>query len=366
MKPVFLPRFAVRCCISLALVCAGARGANAVGSAADAGIVCNPFGDAPRSMVLNTTVTTCLGGTMIGPWPDGDGTPRNACLYKPATASNSNPLPLVVYLHPSLFTADTIPLATNLLQFLNSANLTGDPSRLGFILLAPEGRATTHFYPAPDNQGTGWDNWYRQIHPSGGARVVDGVVYAQNVDAATIDHFIAELVASGVVDTKRIYVTGWSNGAAMGYLYALSRPQIAALAVYSAPDPFQAFNDPCPQVPTTDLPASNEEVQIFNRRLPTFHVHNNCDIAGICPNGELLRSQLLPLRIGFQDVIIDSLMQHVRACFAPCGINPDGDLNPADNPLGFTLGSTNHARWPSLWTQKMLDFFRGHPLRARR
>src|SRR5439155_1470071 len=82
-----------------------------------------------------------------------------------------------------------------------------------------------------DDRGTGWDNWYRQLDKSGGAVTVDGVSYPQNVDAATIDHFIDEEVATGKVDTRRIYVTGWSNGAAMGFLYALSRRRIAAAAV---------------------------------------------------------------------------------------------------------------------------------------
>ena len=349
-------RLMVLCCVVPAL------GLTPSIAAADG---CNPFGDAPRSLVSNNTVTTCFGGTTIGPWADGDGTPRSACLYEPTSASAANPLPLVVYLHPSLFTADTIPFATNLLTFLGSANVSDDPSRPGFILLAPEGRATTHFYPSPDDQGTGWDNWYRQLDPRGRSRNVQGVVYQQNVDAATIDHFIGEEVATGKVDTRRIYVTGWSNGAAMGYLYGLNRRHVAALAVYSAPNPFQAFNDPCPQTPVARRPLGDTQVRVFNRRVPTYHVHNNCDIAGICPNGELLRSELLPLRTPFTDVIIDSTQQLVQACLDACGTNPDGDMSAADNPLGFTLGTQNHTRWPSLWTQDMLDFFRQHPLGGR-
>ena len=66
--------------------------------------------------------------------------------------------------------------------------------------------------------------------------------------------------------------------------------------------------------------------------------------------------------IPFKDVIIDSQMRQVRACLAACGTNPDADMNPLDNPLGFTLGSQNHTRWPNDWTEEMLSFFRGHPL----
>ena len=86
-------------------------------------------------------------------------------------------------------------------SFQDTADLSGDPARPGFIVVAPEGRATTHFYPAPDDQGSGWDNWYRQLDRRGRDLVVDGVTYAQNVDAATIDHFIDEVIATGKVDT---------------------------------------------------------------------------------------------------------------------------------------------------------------------
>jgi poly(3-hydroxybutyrate) depolymerase len=332
--------------------------AGAVGAAAD----CGPFGDAPRAQVTDTTVTTCDGGITVGPWNDAGGTPRHACLYEPAAASAAAPLPLVVYLHPSLFTADTIPVATNLLSFLATANVSGDPSRPGFILLAPWGRATTHFYPTPDDQGTGWDNWYRQLDPTD--QVVNGVTYPENVDAAAIDHFVADEVATGKVDTRRIYVTGWSNGAAMGVLYGLDRPSIAAIAVYTAPNPFEAFDDPCPQVPTTRGPSVGGQIHLATHRPPTLHVHNDCDIAGICPNGEWLRTELRRAHVRVTDLIIDTSQARVGACLDACGTNPDGDMDPTQNPLGFTLGTQNHTRWPTQWTQTMLDFFRAH--RARR
>ena len=94
-----------------------------------------------------------------------------------------------------------------------------------------------------------------------------------------------------------------------------------------------------------------------------MHVHNACDIAGICPNGLLLRQQLRRVGVSVKDIIIDSQMRQVKACQAACGTNPDGDMNPLDNPLGFTLGSQNHTRWPNDWTEKMLRFLRKHPLR---
>src|SRR5262245_33235726 len=120
-------------------------------SAAD---TCGPFGNVPRPMVTDVTPLTCAGGTMMAAWSAADGTSRRACLYEPASASPATPLPLIVYIHPSLFTADTLTAAPgmNLLSFQSTADLTGDPARPGFIIVAPEGRATQHFYPTPDDQ----------------------------------------------------------------------------------------------------------------------------------------------------------------------------------------------------------------------
>lgn len=320
---------------------------------------CTPFGNAPQTLIMNE-VPYCTGGTVLGPWNDTDGTPRYACLFQSSAASTSNPLPLVIFLHPSLTTADITETGTNFLEYLNSANVSDDSSKLGFILLAPEGRDTNHFYPSPDNTGPGWDNWYRQFHQ--GAVSVGGHTYPENVDAATIDHFTAQVLAGHMVDTNRVYLSGWSNGSAMAYAYGLARPSIAAMAVYSAPNPYQAFNDPCPQTPVAAKPSSNSQLQIFNLGAPTYHLHNDCDIAGICPNGELLMHELLPIGIGVQDTIINSATLPTNGCLDACGTNPDGDPS---NDVGISLGTGNHVRWPSGWVPAMLDFFRAHPLSSR-
>jgi hypothetical protein len=327
--------------------------------------VCTPFGNPPRAMVPDVTPLTCVGGTMMPTWTDADGTARRACLYDNPAATPAKPLPLIVYLHPSLFSADTLTTVTNVLSFQQTADLTGDPTRPGFIVVAPAGRATTHYYPVPDDQGLGWDNWYRQLEKRGRDVVAGGVTYRQNVDAAAIDHYIDAVVATGKVDRRRIYIMGWSNGAAMAVLYGLSRTRIAAAAPYTAPNPFEAFNDPCPQEPTARRPRTNGQLRVANRRLPIFHLHNACDIAGICPNGQLMLAQMLALRARITDVIIDGAQNEVPMCDAGCGTNPRGDMNPLDNPRGFTEGSQNHTRWPTEWTASMLEFFRQHRGRGR-
>lgn len=322
---------------------------------------CGPFGD-PPAVTISDSKPDCPGGKILGPWKDGNGFDRYACLFEPD--SSNGPRPLVIFLHPSLLSADTIHL-TNLLHYRNSYPLSDDSNHPGFSVLAPEGLSQQHQYPVPDARGKGWDNWYRQLSPKGSVLKGD-YRYRENVDASTIDHFVADQVAAGKVDTQRVFVTGWSNGAAMGLLYALNRPTIAALAVYSAPDPFGAFNDPCPQTPVKKPPADDGEVQVYNPGLPVMHVHNNCDIAGICPNSEQLAIQLRAIGVEVEDTIINFAGHQVSQCMRSCGTNPNGDTAPLSDPLGWSLGLANHLRWPLNWTAAMLDFFRSHPLKPRR
>jgi dienelactone hydrolase len=318
--------------------------------------VCGPFGDAPAKLI-GTIVPECANGTTIGPWNDSDGTARYACLYQPSNTSRSKPLPLIVYLHPSLANADSVLRSTNLLDFLKTANVSDDPSRAGFILLAPQGRNTSHYYPPPDRTGTGWDNWYRQFNPAGAIKA-DGKVYPENVDAAAIDHFIAALEATGAVDRNRIYVTGWSNGGAMAYLYGLNRRGIAAVAVYSASNPFRLRPDPCPQDPVAGAAADYRQLKLFNPKVPSYQVHNSCDIGGICPNALALEKQLAELGGNVSDTIIDRNERATTECNALCGSNPTGGVS---NPFAAMIGMTHHLRWPRPWTAAMLDFFRRHP-----
>lgn len=318
---------------------------------------CGPFGN-PPAKIIATIVPKCPDGTTIGPWKDADGTARYACLYKPPTASTSKPLPLIVYLHPSLANAESVHSFTNLLDFLKTANVSDNPSRPGFILLAPQGRNTSHYYPPPDHTGSGWDNWYRQLNPAGPVKAA-GKTYAENVDAATIDHFIAAVEATGQVDRNRVYVTGWSNGGAMAYLYGLNRPEIAAVGVYSAPNPFRLRPDPCPQEPVVGAPADDHQIQVVNPKIPTYQVHNSCDIGGICPNALMLEKQLTGLGGSVSDTIIDRNQRATPECSAICGSDSDGGVH---NPFAAMVGMAHHLRWPRPWTAAMLDFFRRHPL----
>jgi len=314
---------------------------------------CSPYGNPPQRLISDP-VPNCLGGTRLGPWNDSDGTPRYACLYQPASAKTTNRLPLLVWIHPSLVTADSI-ISTNILSFQNSFSLSAGTT--GFVVLTPEGRSTTHFYPAPDDSGPGWDNWYRQFSPN--TVHAGGKTYPENVDAATIDHFIGVVQASGTVLIDKTFVSGWSNGSAMSYIYALNRPSVNSIAVYSSPDPFHAFNDPCPQTPVEDHPSTIAEIEVPNPKIQSYQVHNSCDIAGLCPNSELIIRQVATIGANpDDDVIINDLKLQVGFCDPLCGTDPDGSSTSIP---GITVGSLNHLEWPLTWTEPMLTFLATHP-----
>jgi hypothetical protein len=311
---------------------------------------CTAYGDPPATLIANI-VPLCTGGTRLGPWNDSGGTPRYACLYEPEGASASTPLPMLVYIHPSLVTADSLEESTNILDYIDTFDLSGNPSRPGFIVLAPEGRDTTHYYPTADAVGPGWDNWYRQFNPT-------ITTPPENVDAATIDHFIASMITTGIVDQNRIFLSGWSNGAAMAYEYGLNRGNIASIAVYSAPDPYAFTVDPCQQTPVLNKPPTISQIEITAPQVATYQVHNSCDLAGICPNTERLETRLKGIGVVAGDQIIGSLdpldQSAATACNPLCGSDPDGDSNN-------TLGGQNHLRWPTDWTTTMLAFLKSHP-----
>jgi predicted esterase len=327
---------------------------------------CGPFGDPPAQIqtglvasVISNHSPGCFRGQTLGPWRDSDGTDRYACIYDYVSAQSTAPVPLVVFLHGSLASADST-LVTGLIEKSRMADLGG--AQPGFILLAPEGRETSHYYTAPDDKGLGWDNWYRQLCPKGSVSV-GGIEYKANVDADSIDHFIAQVGASRKIDRNRVYITGWSNGAAMALLYALNRPAIAAAAVYSAPDPFSAFDDQCPQTPVASAPVNIDEIQVFNPKVPIMHVQNDCDIGGICPNGLRFASQIGALGNKIDDVIINPDGVRVAACDSTCGTNSNG---AGEIPTSGSLrGFKHHIRWPLSWNDQMLDFMKDHPLQQK-
>lgn len=331
--------------------------------AAAAATACTAFGNPPRgtSNALTATsyaLTRCRGGVALKDYVDRNGTPRQACFWDNAAAAVDQPLPLVVYLQASFAAIDTQIGKTGLIDAGSSANLSGDAARPGFLLLAPLPRYTQHYYPVPNSFSLGFDVWYRQFGSS--ARSIEGVEYPVNVDFATIDHYIAQLVDTKRVDARRVYLVGYSNGASTAIEYAQNRPGIAAAAVYSAPDPYGFLNDPCQQQPVASTPANIAELQVMRTDAPIFHLHRDCDISGSCPNASQLNDQLLGSgTANILTQVIDRDQQPLSECDAACGTDPNGS---AFNLKARITGVHNHNTWPSAWDARLLGFLREHPL----
>ncbi|MBI4699595.1 MAG: hypothetical protein HY744_00270 [Deltaproteobacteria bacterium] len=147
-------------------------------------------------------------------WRDRDGTPRYGCVLGPRDAAERAPLPLLVFFHGEDDSPAAVDRKTSLRRQSARADLSGDPRRQGFLVLAPQGR---RLEPGPD----------------GRLRFDADYAGPDNADALAVDHFVEALAAEGLVDRRRIYAVGDSAGGKMAALYAALRPaSIAAFAVY--------------------------------------------------------------------------------------------------------------------------------------
>ncbi|CAF1569964.1 unnamed protein product, partial [Didymodactylos carnosus] len=102
-----------------------------------------------------------------------------------------------------------------------------------------------------------------------------------NVDVQIIDRFIKTAKSVASVDLKRVYMSGWSNGAAMAVEYGLNTPNIAVVAAYSAPDPYRDIDDPCTQKPYPPY------------LTPFKNLYNQCDVIAISTTDKAFISDLV-------------------------------------------------------------------------
>jgi len=208
-----------------------------------------------------------------------DGLTRHACVYRPEGATPQSPRPLVLWFHPGGDGAVNAQ-ETSLLAKAASFDLSGDPERPGFVLAAIHGRRL--FFPTKgDRHGeTHHDFYYRDLaSPSSNPDIA-------NADA-WIDRFVED---EGIVDDRRIYVMGWSNGAFFGQLYAIARHEtatpggarVAAAAVFAAGDPFHSIvRNPF----TDELYAGNPSCRLDTyptSDVPILLVYRTCDLATPC------------------------------------------------------------------------------------
>ena len=316
------------------------------------------------------------------------GLTRYTCIHRPSGASVSSPRPLVVWFHPGgAGGADLAARETGLVDKADTFDLTGDPSRPGFILASIQGRNLRFPTEAP-RDGLHHDFYFRDLaSPS------------KNPDIANTDALIDTLVREGIVDTDRIFVAGWSNGGFFGQLYAIARHEtptaggnrVAAAAVFSAANPFENIRwDPFKETLYTGsascgipVPASAVPILIVYRTSdaavacddfqagcfgtePGYTVEewiNEATQAGLNVTGLLIR--------GLESGAGGPLDEEAFECTDFLGVCPTGNCTVVP-PTDACLSLVNHQRWPDGVYNNfpltgmdrevdMLDFLRNHP-----
>ncbi|CAF3136084.1 unnamed protein product, partial [Rotaria sp. Silwood2] len=206
---------------------------------------CTRYGNPPAKSsgsMLNykkmVQVCQSISGQLLS-FTDSKNALRCACLL---ITSSSKRLPLVVWFQPSIAYSTSV-FNTSFTVEAYTTKLTSTPNGpSGYHLLLPAARLTKNF-ECHGIECIAWDIWYRNFNRSDPN---------MNVDVQTIDYFINYVVyhmSNLHVDSSRVFLSGWSNGASMALLYALNTPTIAAAAVYSSTNPYRNANDPCPQTP---------------------------------------------------------------------------------------------------------------------
>jgi len=290
---------------------------------------CSPATGAPpiRTVPPVTKKIRCHGGRLLSFAQNG--VERYACLNLPAQARETKTgrkWPLIIYLHASETTPESLyKSGKTLYDAHDTYALSDDESVRGFILLAPEARRAMAWPGTHGATATGfrWDEWYRDPNT--------------NLDAAAIDHFLDAAMATGLVDPRRIYVFGWSNGAFTAALYGVWRGErIAAIGQYAGASPWA--RPPCP-VPMPPGP-----------QVPILLIRNLCDSVVPCSETNEWIGDLTAAHWPFEWYSLwDSGAEAPRSegCAKNCS---------------KLQGVHDHIRWPqpSVVLNRLLPFFKRH------
>jgi poly(3-hydroxybutyrate) depolymerase len=252
----------------------------------------------------------CRGAEVLE-WKDGDGSPRYACVISPKNVELRAPLPLVVFFHGAHDDPTSVDKKTTLRRLGGRFDLTADPARAGFIVLAVQGRAIQ-----AGRQGATFDAAYTET---------------DNVDVAAVDHFMGALDARKLIDRRRIYTLGNGAGGLMAATYAMVRAdRVAASAVFAS-----------------DAPRA--EWQCTEPTPPMMVAYRACDTVVPCESVERwLRAretssvEVAALRLGVAD--------------------GDEPLCTVRNKCTERKGAAQHARWPRAREEDILRFFKRHSL----
>ncbi len=185
---------------------------------------------APNREVRRVVGRPACRGAQVLEWKDGEGAPRYACVISPPGVETRAPLPLLIFFPDGEDDPTAVDKETGLRKLAATTNLGGDPAHTGFIVLAVQGR-----HIKKGKHGSIFDTDYTG---------------PDNVDVATVDHFLGELEGRALVDRRRIYTLGASYGGQMAATYAMMRAdRVAAFAAYAADAPVAEWSCAGPPPP---------------------------------------------------------------------------------------------------------------------
>jgi len=265
---------------------------------------------APDNELRRTARRPACRAAKIMEWRDAEGSPRYGCVYQ-ATPKEGVKRPLVIFFHEGRFGPAMVRKHSRLSRLARKFDMTGEPGRAGFVLLAPQGR-----YIRGAREGIVFDASY-----SG----------PDNVDVLTVDHFVEQLIASKTVDPQRIYTIGAGSGGHMAAMYAMMRPgRVAAFATFASDAPAIPWACPTPPPPAAVL-------------------YRACDAVTPCQSVEEWisaradkRAETHPIRLGAANTL-----EPLCAVGTRCGDK---------------TGTANHLRWPKGREKEVLGFLAGFRL----
>jgi poly(3-hydroxybutyrate) depolymerase len=234
---------------------------------------------------------------------EAGGAPRYACVSTPDNADERAPLPLVIFLHDEYDDPTAVSKKTRLRTLVDDFDLTGEPRRRGFVLLAPQARRI-----------------------QGKLRFASEHRARDNADVVAIDRFVDGLVAERLVDKRQIYAIGASAGGEMAALYAMLRAdRVAAFGVYGAAPRDLRWS--CSAEPP-----------------PAMAIYRSCDAVTPCADVEQWlsvrdreRGTTQPLRLGAANQTEPSCVTSRHLC-------------------SVKRGTADHARWPKERERELLEY----------
>lgn len=261
-----------------------------------------PSGEPANKSERNEGRPACRGSDVLE-HQGKDMTPRYACVFTDRRFEQRKPLPLVVFLHGELDDPTAVHRKTRLRTRYAKLDLSGDPKRAGFVILAPQARRF--------NRVLRWDVEHH-------AR--------ENLDAVAINRFIDDLVGTGAVDPRQVYVIGESRGGVMAAVYAHLYPErVAAFGTYGAAASKLAWT--CEGSPP-----------------PAAVFYRSCDAVTSCASVEAWLSKrdhehapTFSLRLGAGKATEPSCVLSKAKC-------------------GPKMGTANHYRWPKPREGEMLEY----------